>query len=550
MLAAPAGAQVVRGTVLDGRTRTPLPGVIVSLDAVTTGTDATTQRTALGQSVLTSERGEFALQSGTPGRFTVSAKRVGLKRFQSPEFALGTGESRRFEIVLEPIDFTASLPVIAVTTDAPCATDVRDRDQVAALWDEARTALTASRLALRDRLFRATLTRYTRELSATAYRIQREDRASRQGVTERPFSSLDAELLSARGFMQEDPGGAQVYYAPDAAVLTSPEFLRDHCFGVSEASPQRRGLVGLDFEPVRDRQVPDIRGTFWMDGATHQLRLVEFRYTNLRNTVPRETARGEVHFAMLPSGAWYVSQWFIRMPEFGYRPSQGVPGGSRLEIVKHKEEGGDVVVEGARGGLRRATLTGRALDSTGHVPLRGATVRLAGTSHTTTTRADGHFRLDSLPAGAYTLLLDHPDYADLGLFASEQELEIAEGSSSVTALRALGSEQVFRRLCDRAAPGEDRGAVRVVVRTDEGDVRPGVTVVATWNVFERGTTAGTLRQLPQRVEIETDARGGATYCDLPARQAITFDLTTRARGVPPRVVRVTPGALSIVTLTP
>ncbi|MBK8247379.1 MAG: carboxypeptidase regulatory-like domain-containing protein [Gemmatimonadetes bacterium] len=543
LVAALAHAQVVRGTVTDALTRAPISGVVVQLDDA--GVEGAAPRRA-AVAVLTDARGEFAVQASAAGRFVLTAKRVGLKRYASPPFALGVGDARRHDITLEAIDFTAALPVIEVVTDAPCSIRPNEAAQVAVLWDETRAALTASRLALRDRLFTATMVRYTRQLSPSSLRITREERSVRRGTTERPFRALTPEELSNKGYMQADPDGAYSFFAPDAEILTSPEFLRDHCFSLVPRA--REGLVGLAFEPLLDRTTPEIRGSFWMDSASHELRLVEFRYLNVSQVVPRGDPRGEVRFSVTPNGTWYVSRWFIRMPELGIARSSGLPGSTApMEVLRYKEDGGEVTPDGARSTSQSASLTGRATDSTGHLPLRGATVRLSGTAHRATTRADGYFRLDSLPAGGFTLILEHPDYEALGLLAAEQELDIAEASQSVTALRAIGTEPLLRRLCDRAEMDEDRGALRLVV------TRPDVTTVRIrFDTFEKPNSGATsIRITPQTEVSGLDEARSATFCNIPARQPLRIELLGADRALVARdSLRLRPGSIHALRMPP
>lgn len=308
-------------------------------------------------------------------------------------------------------------------------------------------------------------------------------------------------------------------------------------------------MVGLTFEPVRTRIVPEIRGSFWMDSATRELRLVEFRYTNINHSVPLGDPRGEVRFAMTPAGAWYVSRWFIRMPEIGRAASAGVPGGSRLEVLRYKEDGGHVTPEGMRAVAGAAAINGRAMDSTGR-PLRGATVRLLGTQYSATTRGDGTFRLDSLRGGSFTLLLEHSDYQQLGLYASEQDLEIAEGSTSVTALTALSSDQVLRRLCGMSSFGEDRAAVRVLVMADSVTPRADVAVRARFSRYEASPTPGLMpREIPTTDELKSNAQGAAMFCDLPARMPVRIEFSDpQLRLLPREPLTLRPGTIAVVKL--
>ncbi len=311
------GAQVVRGVVRDSATGAPMPGVIVALDEAVAqlDTDGSLRRASLVLAVLTNERGEFAVRAGFAGRFVLSAKRVGSQRFVSRTFDLAIGEQRVLNFSLSEIDFTATLPQVTTLTDAPCSVRPEQRERVAAAWEEARAALTASRLALRDRLFRASITRYVRDLRPVSLRVIREERFTRHGVTERAFASLAADRLSADGYVQQDAEGAWTFHAPDAAVLTSTDFLRDHCFSIVQDARRHAGQVGLAFDPVRTRRRSDLRGALWLDSATAELRLVEFTYVNLDASLRRDEARGEVHYARTANLSWIVQRWIIPLPQ-------------------------------------------------------------------------------------------------------------------------------------------------------------------------------------------------------------------------------------------
>ena len=72
--------------------------------------------------------------------------------------------------------------------------------------------------------------------------------------------------------------GGSEFWAPDAGVLLSDSFLDTHCLRIRAGGSE---LVGLDFEPVPNRDVADIAGTLWLDPATAELQRVDFRYVNL-----------------------------------------------------------------------------------------------------------------------------------------------------------------------------------------------------------------------------------------------------------------------------
>ena len=337
-------AQSVRGTVREQNSGTPLSGVLMTLSR-----DGSLAAVA---TVLTNDRGTFVLRAPEPGRYRLGAKRIGVRRFTSDAIELASAQELQMDVELEAL--VHQLPAVRVEGDPICATRANQVERLYSLWDEARTALTATQVTLRDRLFRARVVRYMRDLNAQNLRVEGERWQRRtEGVVERPFVSLSGEALSLGGYWRTLPNDSIAYYAPDADVLLSGTFARDHCFGIAEGRGDRRGLTGITFEPVSGREVPEVRGTLWLDAKSFELRLVEFRYTRLPSPSNNLNIGGEVHFTKLSTGAWIVEKWFIRMPRYANTPtvrSTGIPGVS--PVVEYRltglvEEGGTVTVDGS-----------------------------------------------------------------------------------------------------------------------------------------------------------------------------------------------------------
>lgn len=88
---------------------------------------------------------------------------------------------------------------------------------------------------------------------------------------------------------------------------------------------------------------------------------------------------------------------------------------------------------------------------------------LAGMDRSTVVQRDGSFRLADIPAGSYTLLVEHDDYARFGIFAVEQVLTIDEGRTSTTLAQALGTSQILRQLCGYNEVPDSVTAVRILL---------------------------------------------------------------------------------------
>jgi hypothetical protein len=512
--------QVVRGTVTERASSAPIPGTLVTLEPVSG--DA-----SQNAAVLSNGRGEFAIRA-TAGRFRLTAKRIGVQRFVSEPFDLAAGETRRVDVSLEALAF--KLPEVRVVDGDMCVLNESDRTRVASLWDEARTVLTAAQISLRDRLFEGHLTRYVRGLNPRTLRVLEESWSERRGMMDRPFVSQGGDSLSRLGY-RRTIGEFEYYYAPDADVLVSSAFRRDHCYSVVEGRGERRGMVGIAFEPLASRRIPDVRGTLWMDGRTFELKLVDFRYTMMPEFDGSDRVGGEVHFGKLDTGAWVTSRWFMRFPQFA-RPVSPVDAHTRIPSVivrptMHRlvEEGGMVFTSGLKLFARPASVAGTVLDSAGR-PFPEAIVRLGGTPFATLSGADGTFRLDSLPASRFTLVAEHPSYTQLGSFLGDEPVDLREGSVVNANIRAPNTKALVERLCEGKLPKDDNGAIRVIV-VDSATSRPlpSLRVWLRWAGRFRGNVEQPSSLSPTAVggfETVTDASGASMFCDVPAGIPLYF----------------------------
>lgn len=520
-----AGAQVVRGTITERASSAPIVGALVTLESVTGSSAA--------NSVLSNAQGEYAIRVPAAGRYRVTAKRIGVQRFISEAFDLGVSETRRLDIVLETVVFR--LPEVRVLDSEMCVANDADRARLAALWDEARTVLTAAQISLRDRLFEGHLTRYVRGLHPRTLRVLEESWGEKVGVMEKPFVSLNSDSLSLVGY-KRTIGEYDYYYAPDAEVLLSKTFQRDHCYSVVEGGRDRRGLIGIGYEPQPTRRVHDVKGTIWMDARTFELKFVDFKYTLLSPFDGADRVGGEVHFGKLANGAWVVSRWFMRFPQFA-RPVSPVDAHTRIPSVivrptMHRlvEEGGMVFTAGLKLYSRPASIAGVVQDSTGK-PFAEATVRLGGTPYVTQSGTGGAFRFDSLPAGRFTVIAEHAGYTQAGGLAATEAVDLSEGETTNITLKAAKTDDLVERVCDGKLPKKDNGTLRVfVVDSVTSKPLPNLRVWLRWTGRYVGSTKQPQFLMPSErggLETLTDAGGVATFCDLPADMQLVFSAVKR-----------------------
>lgn len=518
LLAAPLSAQVARGTVRQSATGAPITGALVELLAADSalGTDV---RVA---STLSHADGAFTLRAPGPGRYRLGAKRIGVRRYLSDPFTLGSGETRAFPIQLEALEYR--LPEIVVSAYPLCAIDSNERARVASLWEEARTALDAAEISLRDRLFTAQVTRYARELEPKTLRVLQESRSDVRGLVGSPITTLPPESLSIGGYWRTTARGTTLFYIPDPAALLSDGFQEDHCFRPVTGRGARQGLTGLAFAPSASRNVADVRGTLWLDAKSFELRLVEFSYVRLPAGIDSSLVGGEVHFAPLANGAWIVRRWFLRSPVSG-RPAQPVAteGSAPWVLVRPAatslgEEGAIVTTDELRAPVRTATVTGVVRDSTGKGPLARALVRLGGSTRSVSPDGEGRFTLDALTPGPVTLVLSSEGYDSLGVPAAELSMELAEGADRRVTLSARDARATTMRLCKGEAAPFGHGTLRVIVHDSaSGASRANVSATLRWT---RVSAAGD--SVAVGAEAQSDASGYLTFCAVPADRTLTL----------------------------
>lgn len=302
LTAAPAVGQIVQGQVVDS-TGTPVGTGFVVLVG---GDDREVLRT------LTSPDGRFSLTvpPATPGPFRIRSERIGYRvTYSTPMTA---DRERTFDVRLTVARLPVRLAAIEVQDESQCRVRPAEGLATAAIWEEARKALDAASWTASQESYSFEHVRYERTLGPRRRRVEEQKLEMRRGLYRTPFTSHDPALLAKDGYVTEDDTD-RWYYAPDAEVLRSPSFLDTHCFRVVR-DRDHSGQVGLGFVPVPDRRLPDIRGTLWLDEETSELRTLEYAYTEVPGRPNDDRIGGRIGFRPVPSGAWIVHHWEIRMP--------------------------------------------------------------------------------------------------------------------------------------------------------------------------------------------------------------------------------------------
>jgi hypothetical protein len=458
------GAQTLRGELLDGGSGRPIDGAVVVL----VGADG--KRVA---GVLSDAAGRFLLRAPAPGRYLVRVERIGFRRLESAplEFAPGAELRQQFVLQTEPIALEGL--AVSVRADQRCLRRVGDGHATARIWDEAQKALNAVEITREQKLTRFDVALFTREVDVRMGTVLRENVRILSSASEQPFRSVPIERLVSEGFVKVYPDST-IYLAPDAHVLLSEEFLRTHCFRAQRGSGERVGMLGLAFEPVRERRVPEVRGVLWLDEASSELRDLEYSYVNAPVPAQPEHMGGSVVFRRLPSGAWIVERWVIRMPRQVDAPPRAAsalrertPPRWAIQLARLRtmiEEGGEILAfHDGRDETRlaqRASVEGVVFDSLTATPLAGATVFLSGTGFSAVTDSAGRFRIEGLPFGrSYEVSFHHPLWKKLGLVPETRVIEPESADPVRVDLAVPGADRLLELLCSEGSIRNGRGAV-------------------------------------------------------------------------------------------
>ena len=321
--------QIVQGQLVDANTGDAIGHAFIVLRD-SSGTEVLR--------VLTDGNGAFLIQAPATGIYRIQTAIIGWKRWSSPAFALVEGETFAYlmEVPLEAI----RLDALVIEGERECETDPDSGRAVSIVWDEARKALEAINWTRDSGRLRYQAIEFNRDLHPETLRSMGGQANRQAGMsTGSPFMSAPADELSTFGYVRNVGEGYRPY-GPDAAVLLSQSFANDHCFTL-QPHPDEQTLIGLEFQPVRSREIPDIRGVMWLNRQTAQLQTMEFQYDRLPWPVSLRHAGGQIDFEQLPNGLWFVSEWRLRLPRLS-RFTRGTMLG-QYRVVSYSETGGYVV---------------------------------------------------------------------------------------------------------------------------------------------------------------------------------------------------------------
>lgn len=485
---------------------------------------------ALQSRALTDARGAYRLQLPAPNaRYRLRALQVGWQPTDGATVGPFSSDTASVDVApMMMLGVPITLPAVTVKSADVCGEKARDGAAVATVWEQARTALLASRLradpARADAALRTEWMEYERQLDSDQRHVVQQSQRRASGPTARAFSSIAADSLAAHGYVVDGTDGT-TFHAPDADVLLSASFAGAHCFNLEPATADQPNWIGVSFRPARAQTgKADVRGTLWLDQSTSELRALRYRYTNLPAAAEAAEPGGDVHFLHLSTGEWLVQQWSIRMPLVAARAGR-VSIGQRNLVVNPTSRaltgvqiaGGEVlrVTRGTTALFEGdgATLAVRA--RTDEPALRSGTLSasLQGTDYAWRSDTSGVARLRPVLPGSYQLQVGHSVLDSLGVRLPAVPVTVGEDGRLVElALPSL--REIRRAVCDDTLPG--RALLRGVVRDSRGTPVPNVALRIR-AVRDSAPAKGEARVIlnDDAIRTTTDSTGAWRLCSVP-----------------------------------
>ena len=510
-----AGAQVIRGVVVDSASQQPLTAVLVSL--------ADSAHRNL-QRFLADAGGEFRFSVPRPGRYSIQAERLGMATATVEQIDVAADQTVSLRIALAHLPI--ALEGLQASGDRRCELSRDLGIETLRIWEEARKALNAADFTSSAGVYVHDLGKYVRELEPGSLKILSETHSFWSTTNERPIESLPVEELLDGGWVVRESGGNR-YFAPDAHVLLSDEFLDTHCMQLRPRDESNPHLVGLEFRPVQNQsRRTHIQGVLWLSRETGGLEWLEFNYLNLpgpAEAVNSDQIGGRVDFRSLPDGTWIVSKWYIRMPRVVEEQRRVLHYNVRRPRLKGIVEVGGWVMEArARESGKIAfvehggAIKGQVREEGDPVKESWGRVALVGVGVAVDLDSEGRFVVPGLPPGTYQLSYLRPSLGGLDRDYPLADAVVRFGDTTTVRLEAADADAVLARACGLRDWTPYTGVLQGhVVLPDSRLAASGTRVVARWEEW-RSTGSGPLQGRAMHAATETNSIGAYRLCGIPA----------------------------------
>ncbi len=508
-------AQAVRGTVLRAVDQAPILGAVVLL------LDESEAVRARG---LSDVQGRFTLRAPAAGRYRLRTLRIGFTPWTSGLLSIRGDTTVRLALDQVPV----RLPTVTASEQADCQSNPEEGLASAILWEEARTAILAADITIRELSYRFEMMLHSRKIDTRPPPLLLESVFGRvRSEGEQPWTSFAPETLEARGYVTPTDSGLR-YVAPDLTVLLSPYFTRTHCFTMRAPTAAQPSRIALDFAPLTTVRRSEIKGTLWFEAESRRLAKVEFTYVNVPQTVKDMMAGGDIEFAQLSNGAWILPRWLIRAPipvrsaladtvlragtavntwrsdyfEVPQTSRMRVTGGDLLAV--RSASSSDVLWSRPTSALDIDVVT---LEDGKLVPAPGVAATFAGSDEQVVSDERGRVHFAGLVGGEYAVEVTTPYYA---VFDVEPERLRVQFTQTPRTAKELVRVKTLQELA-REACGEKPGHAVLV-----GSVARGAGVVVGGSVVAR-IRRGAVSNLDdaRTSRARTTIEGRYAICDIP-----------------------------------
>jgi hypothetical protein len=423
-----------------------------------------------------------------------------------------------------------SLAAVKVSTDDQCRIRSDSGRRLADTWEMARTALATAGAGETGRRVIATglVYRSWRDEAGTGQLWQTFD--VNDALTSRRFVSAPPEQLARDGYAVTDPAGGDVtFLGPDTDALIADEFAAGHCFRLVPTDAAHGDAVGVAFRPARTRgRIVDIAGTFWLDRVSGELRLLEFRYTNVPPDLERMGAGGRVEYRRLASGDWLVNRWHIRLPTVVEHDTvtRARPGPGRLPMIQTRDEGalwivvsGGELLSALSNGVElyhgtapewRAQAIGRAED----IGWRDVTVEVPGSGYFAAADSGGALGLDHVRPGTYDALVSSGAMRTMRLPPQRRRITVADARVRTDTLALPTDDELLRARCGKDAIARGHAVAFGVATGAAGDTLRSEPLYVRWMANADIVKGGHIERSAAQL-VRTDALGRWTVCGLP-----------------------------------
>jgi hypothetical protein len=494
-VAASAAPQTIRGTATSPAMPGGAPGVIVMLlDS------ASSPRVR----ALTGDRGEFLLHAPAPGAYRVRALRIGLAPLETDAFVVSTDTI----VALRMRDVPLALPPITTSEQTQCRARPDSGLALAALWEDAKKALLATAVTPEAGAYRFDIVDHRRtyefdsgELSSIALRELFINGAG-------SWSSRPAEELREHGYVRRDRDSTS-FVAPDIQTLLADYFVDAHCFRLARHSAADTTYV-IEFEPVPGISHVEVRGRLAIDAASHELRSLDFAYTNLDLPAGGFEAGGHVGFMRLDTGGWAIADWSIRIPTFRgtIADEMRITGGALRGVTR----------DGTPVWSRPISSIELRLDSASRIA-GPAVAHLVGSTHAVAFDSSGSVSFDRLVEGSYLVDVGNQTLDILGWPRRRIRVDIKKPDHITENVRLDDALVAARAACGGDSPSISASTGVLIGNLAHANAAViGKEVIVTWVGDPEGARSP---GMIQRRVVRTLASDGRFYvCGVPRERPI------------------------------